>query len=136
MMRMGRWAVVVLGGVLAGGCSNELKVTACEPQQGTFGGGEEVSIRGNGFQPGRGGVTVKFGRKEATSVAVASSDTIKVMTPAGDKNATVDISVVFDDGRAFMLKNGFRYIDNNQRAMMDKAFDAFGKKPEGASGPK
>jgi hypothetical protein len=107
-------------------CSNELKVSEAEPNNGTYTGGEEVVIKGNGFQPGRGGVTVKFGRRDAQSVAVESSSAIKVQTQAGDKNTTVDISVVFDDGKAFLLKNGFRYVDNQQRATMDKAFNAMG----------
>lgn len=122
-MRRVAMAVAMLG---LCACSNELKVTEAEPAHGTFTGGEEIVIKGNGFQPGRGGVSVKFGRREAGSVAVESASRIKVLSPAGDKNTTVDISVVFDDGRAFLLKNGFRYIDAQQRATMDKAFNAFG----------
>jgi len=111
----------------AAGCSNDLKVSEVDPPNGAFTGGEEVLIRGNGFQPGRGGVVVKFGRKEATAVAVESGDKIKVMTPAGDKSSTVDISVVFDDGKAFMLKNGFHYVDTTQqRNTMNNAFNAMG----------
>ena len=74
-------------------CSNDLKVTSVEPPQGTFGGGEDVVIHGNGFQPGRGGVTVTFGKRPATSVVVASADKINVMTPGGDPNTTVDVTV-------------------------------------------
>ncbi|HZS38068.1 MAG TPA: IPT/TIG domain-containing protein [Polyangia bacterium] len=108
-------------------CSNELKVSEIDPPNGTFSGGEEVVIKGNGFQPGRGGVTVKFGKKDAQAVVVESSDKIKVTTPGGDKNTTVDVSVVFDDGKAFQIKNGFHFIDTSQqRATMDKAFNAFG----------
>ena len=117
---------LAVGFGLASGCSNELKVTEVEPSTGTFSGGEEVVIRGNAFQPGRAGVSVRFGRREAQSVAVASPDKILVTTPMGDKNTTVDISVTFDDGKAFLLKNGFHYIDNTQRATMDKAFNALG----------
>jgi hypothetical protein len=130
LMRRIAIALTLLG---LSACSNELKVSEVDPPQGTFTGGEEVVIKGNGFQPGRGGVTVKFGRHEAPSVAIESTDKIKVQTPAGDKNTQVDISVVFDDGKAFMLKNGFRYLDNTQRVTMDKAFNALGdkdKKPE------
>jgi hypothetical protein len=120
----------VLGGLLcASGCSNELKVSEIDPPNGTYSGGEEVEIKGNGFQPGRGGVLVKFGKREAGSVVVESGSKIKVTTPAGDKNTTVDISVVFDDGKAFLLKNGFHYIDTTQqKATMDKAFNAMGGK--------
>ena len=112
-------------------CSNELKVSEIDPPHGTFSGGEEVVIKGNGFQPGRGGVTVKFGKKEAGAVVVESASTIKVTTPGGDKNTTVDVSVVFDDGKAFQIKNGFHFIDTTQqRATMDKALGAFGDKKD------
>lgn len=120
-------ALAVLG---LAACSNELKVTEAEPSNGTFTGGEEVLIHGSGFQPGRGGVTVKFGRRDAQSIAVESTNKIKVLSPAGDKNTTVDISVVFDDGKAFLLKNGFRYLDNTQKVTMDKAFNAFDKRTD------
>ena len=123
----------LLGVVLAFGmlsaCSNELKVTEVEPPHGTFSGGEEITIHGNGFQPGRGGVSVRFGRREAQSVVVESATAIKVTTPAGDKSTSVDVSVVFDDGKAFVLKSAFQYIDTTQqKAAMDKAFNAMGTK--------
>ncbi len=112
-------------------CSNELKVSEIDPPNGTFGGGEEVVIKGNGFQPGRGGVSVRFGRREAQNVVVESTSAIKVTTPAGDKNTAVDVSVVFDDGKAFVLKSGFQYIDTTQqRQTMDKAFNAMGGKKQ------
>src|SRR5690242_2877576 len=91
-------AALALSGLAA--CSNELKVSEVEPSTGTYGGGEEVVIKGNGFQPGRGGVTVKFGKRDATAVVVASADKINVTTPAGDKNTSVDVTVIFDDGKA------------------------------------
>jgi hypothetical protein len=123
-MRRLMFSTLLVAGI---GCSNDLKVSEVDPPNGAFTGGEEVVIRGNGFQPGRGGVVVKFGRREATAVAVESGDKIKVMTPAGDKSSTVDISVVFDDGKAFLLKNGFHYVDTTQqRSTMDKAFNAMG----------
>jgi hypothetical protein len=109
-------------------CSNELKVSSVEPAQGTFGGGEDIVIHGNGFQPGRSGVTVKFGNRPGTSVAVASSDKITVMTPGGDPNTTVDVTVVFDDGKAFKLANAFHYMAQvDQRGTLDKAFNTLGK---------
>jgi hypothetical protein len=124
-----RVAMGFLAAMALSACSNELKVSEVDPNNGTFTGGEEVVIKGNGFQPGRGGVTVKFGKKDAVAVAVESSDKIKVQTPAGDKNTKVDISVIFDDGKSFMIKNGFTYLDNTQRVTMDKAFNALGAKP-------
>jgi hypothetical protein len=133
-----RRLLVALGMLCAAGCSNELKVTEAEPEHGAYTGGEEIIIKGSGFQPGRGGVRVMFGKREAGSVAIESANKIKVQSPAGDKNTTVDISIIFDDGRAFMLKNGFKYIDNTQRGTFDKAFDALGdksKKPPAGTAP-
>lgn len=126
-------AAVVMFGMAA--CSNDLKVTSVEPAQGTFGGGEDVVIHGNGFQPGRGGVTVTFGKRPATSVVVASADRINVMTPGGDPNTTVDVTVIFDDGKAFKLANGFHYMaPADQRGTLDKAFNTLGNgAPSGGS---
>ncbi len=108
--------------LLALGCSKETRVTELEPNTGTFSGGEEVEIHGSNFP--RGGVTVRFGTKEATNVAYVSDGAIKVATPAGDKNTTSDVTIVFDDGRAFVLKNAFRYVDSTQqRQTMDKFFN-------------
>ena len=127
-----RWTqslfAVLLAG-LASACSNDLKVSEVEPANGTSLGGEEVVIKGNGFQPGRGGVVVRFGRREATNVVVQSSSEIKVTTPAGEKSTSADVSVVFDDGKAFVLRNAFSFVDTTQqRQMMDKTFNALGKK--------
>jgi hypothetical protein len=132
LRRVQMWCAATLLVGLAG-CSNELKVSSVEPPQGTFAGGEEVTIRGNGFQPGRGGVTVRFGLREASSVVVASAEKISVTTPGGDPNTTVDVTVIFDDGKAFKLGNGFHYMAAaNSRATMDKAFNQMGKKDDSA----
>jgi hypothetical protein len=107
-------------------CSNELKVTEVQPPNGISGGGEEVVIRGNGFQLGR-GVTVKFGNKDAGSVVVASSDRINVATPPGDPNSSVDVIVIFDDGKAFKLPGAFHYIQSGiDRKMMNNALNQMG----------
>jgi hypothetical protein len=127
-----RWTQCLFAVLLAGlasACSNDLKVSEVEPANGTSTGGEEVVIKGNGFQPGRGGVVVRFGRREATNVVVQSASEIKVTTPAGEKSTSADVSVVFDDGKAFVLKNAFSFVDTTQqRQMMDKTFNALGKK--------
>ena len=69
-------------------------------------------------------------------MVVASADKIKVMTPGGDANTTVDVTVVFDDGKAFMLSNGFHYMaPANQRGTLDKAFNSLGKDSPSAAAP-
>ena len=114
-------AVIALLAPLAGGCSTETKFSTIEPNTGTFTGGEEVALEGQNFP--RGGASVKFGLKEAVPVVVESDHKIRVTTPAGDKSTNVDVTVIFDDGRAFQLKNGFRYVDSTQqRQTMDNFF--------------
>ena len=103
-------------------CSNETKLSEAEPPQGTFLGGEEIVIKGRNFPVGRGGVTVSFGRRLATNVVMESDSSIKVTSPAGDKNTDVDIDVMFDDGRAFRLQHGFKYLDGGDNAKVMKSF--------------
>jgi hypothetical protein len=93
------------------------KIDKIEPPQGTTAGGEEVTIIGDGFQPGKTQAEVRFGRKKSEIVTIASAGKIKVVTPVGDKGP-VDVTIAFDDGRAFKLPNGFRYVEpaENQNA--------------------
>ena len=114
--------------LLLAACNDgQTKFTGLEPNTGTFVGGEEVALVGTNFP--RGGATVRFGEKPATPVVMESDHRIKVTTPAGDKNTNTDVTIIFDDGRAFQLKNGFRYIDSTQqRNTMDKFFDKAAKK--------
>lgn len=94
-----------------------IKIEKIEPPQGTTAGGEEVTIMGGGFQPGKTQAEVRFGRKKSEIVTIASVGKIKVVTPVGDKGP-VDVTVAFDDGTVFKLANGFRYVEpaENQNA--------------------
>ena len=65
-------------------CSNETGVRELEPPQGTYLGGEEIVIHGRNLPVGRGGVSVSFGRRNATNVVLESPSSIKVTSPAGD----------------------------------------------------
>src|SRR3954466_10283205 len=105
---------ICVGALLRTGACNPgggaLSVDKIEPAQGTIVGGEEVTIVGGGFQPGKTQAEVRFGRKKADSVIIAAVNKIKVVTPAGDKGP-VDVTVAFDDGRFFKVQNGFRYVE-------------------------
>lgn len=109
----------------AGQCSNETKIEKLEPPQGTFAGGEEILIKGKNFPTKRGGVSVTFGRRGATGISIENDSTIKVTSPQGEKNTEVDITVLFDDGRGYQLKNAFRYLDATDQ---QKVMKNFGKK--------
>jgi hypothetical protein len=87
-----------------------LKVESVEPPQGTTAGGEEITINGAGFQPGKTQAEVKFGHKKSETVTIASANKIRVVTPANDKGP-VDVTVMFDDGSTFKIPNAFRYVE-------------------------
>jgi hypothetical protein len=98
-----------------------LKVDSLEPPQGTTAGGEEISILGSGFQPGKTQAEVKFGRRKAETVTIASSGKIRVVTPPNEKGPA-DVMVTFDDGSTFKIPNGFRYIEPADGEAARRAF--------------
>lgn len=127
---MTKWFCTALVAAAAGlaACSDEIKVTGVEPPTGSFNGGEELVIEGANFPAGR-SVAVRVGKRDATNIMIESDKKIRVTTPAGDRNTSADVSLVFDDGKAFMLKGVFRYIDPAQnRITWDKALDKVGGK--------
>lgn len=110
-----------------------LKVESVEPPQGTTGGGEEITIVGGGFQPGKTQAEVKFGHKKAEIVTIASTSKIKVVTPSSEKGP-VDVTVMFDDGASFKIANGFRYVEPAQGDNARRAFFSGGQKPGAGAG--
>jgi hypothetical protein len=125
---IGCWALVAA--CTQGG--GPLKVDSVEPAQGTTAGGEEISIVGSGFQPGKTQAEVKFGRKKAESVTIASNSKIKIVTPSNEKGP-VDVTVMFDDGSMFKVPNGFRYIEPADGENARRAFFSGGQKAGGAN---
>ena len=121
---------ICVGALLLGDACNQgggaLSVDKVDPPQGTIVGGEEVTIVGGGFQPGKTQAEVRFGRKKADSVIIAAVNKIKVVTPAGDKGP-VDVTVAFDDGRFFKIANGFRYLEPSDGESARRAFFSGGK---------
>ena len=121
-MRKLLWSAALTMCVATQACSNETAVLSLDPPQGTYVGGEEIVIKGRNFPAGRGGVSVMFGRHAATNVIIESQSAIRVTSPAGDRNAEADIVVMFDDGRAYQLKNAFRYLDATDNSKVMKHF--------------
>jgi hypothetical protein len=109
-----------------------LKVDSIEPPQGTTGGGEEISINGGGFTPGKTQAEVKFGHKKSETVTIASTNKIRVVTPPNEKGP-VDVTVMFDDGSYFKIPNGFRYVEP---AAQDNARQAYFGGQKNANGNK
>lgn len=109
-----------------------LKVDSVEPNQGTTAGGDEIALVGGGFQPGKTQAEVKFGRKKAESVQIASTGKLKVVTPANEKGP-VDVTVMFDDGTMFKIPNGFRYVEPAEGSNARRAFFSGGQPSNSAN---
>jgi len=119
------------------GCTQSggpLKVESVEPNQGTTSGGDEISIVGSGFQPGKTQAEVKLGRKKAESVVIASTTKIKILTPSSEKGP-VDLTVMFDDGNMFKIPNAFRYVEPAEGDNARRAFFS-GSDKKGGGGAK
>lgn len=106
-----------------------MKVDKVEPPQGTTAGGEEITISGAGFLPGKTQAEVRFGHRKSEIVTIASTSKIKAVTPPGEKGP-VNITVSFDDGKAFMIPNGFRYVEPAENGNARNAY--FGGNKPGA----
>ena len=121
-MRKLLWSAALYLAVSSTACSNETAVVDLDPPQGTYSGGEEIVIKGRNFPVGRGGVSVLFGRHAATNVIIENPSAIRVTSPAGDRNTKADIVVMFDDGRAYQLKDAFQYLDATDNSKVMKHF--------------
>lgn len=129
--------ISLAGFALVSACTQKggpLKVDAVEPPQGTTAGGDEISIVGSGFIPGKTQAEVKFGRKKAEHVQIASPTKIRVVTPPNDKGR-VDVQVMFDDGSGFKVANGFTYVEPSDGEAARRAFFT-GQKSGGGAGSK
>lgn len=109
-------------------CKNQnvLSVDKVEPNEGITAGGDQVTIHGGGFEPGKTQVEIRFGRQRADQVTIASNSTITVTTPPGDRGP-VDVTLMFDNGAPFKIAEGFRYVPSTGGSDVRKAF--FSDKP-------
>lgn len=96
-------------------------VTRLEPDNGTTLGGDQISIVGSGFEPGKTTAEVRFGRKRAESVVIASSTTINVTTPPNERGPS-EITVILNDGQAFTIPEGFRFVEPQDASKVRDAY--------------
>src|ERR1700722_1343771 len=87
-------------GLLAFGVNPPPTLTAVSPAIGSTAGGTTVTLTGANFQVG---AMVMFGSAAATNVAVTSSTTITVITPANTTAAPVAVTVVNPDSQTSVL---------------------------------
>ncbi len=74
------------------------QINSISPNQGSLGGGTQVTINGSGFT---GVQSVKFGSKSVTGVTVVSANQIKVTSPSSSVGGSqVQVSVVTNKGES------------------------------------
>jgi hypothetical protein len=104
-----RLAVLLLlvGVAVAGlsGCRKGTAVTEVEPNWGNVAGKDDAVIHGRGFKAG---MTVHFGKTQVTNVVIDSPTQIRIKTPSGPEGL-VDVIVTDENGRTFVIKDGYRY---------------------------
>jgi hypothetical protein len=104
-------AAVVLLSVAAGCGSKGTAFESVNPGSGRLGGGEEVRIRGAGFEK-LGNLEVRIGGRPATNVGIVGDDTIVLTTPEGretDAAHPLDVSILTADGKSIILHHAFTY---------------------------
>jgi hypothetical protein len=100
-------AIAVICTLLA--CEDAFSVRRCSPAVGVLAGGEPIDILGSGFNAGM-GITIYFGETKADNVVVRDAGKLTVTSPSNDEPGKVDVRVITDDGKEFLLKQAFQYV--------------------------
>lgn len=105
--------VVGIALVALGGCGDKkkgLRIESIEPKVGPYTGGSLITIHGSGFESGGAtGVKVYFGDKIGRRVVFEGDTKLQVEPPPGKRGETVDVMLIFDDGRKFTAQNAYTY---------------------------
>jgi hypothetical protein len=115
-----RYATIFIGLVfcVCVGCKEEFAIRDISPATGVLGGGEPVEILGSGFSPNL-GLSVYFGNEKAPNVVVSSENKMIVHTPSSREPTTVDVRIATDDGKEYLLRRAFRYIEKQSMDIRD-----------------
>ncbi len=102
-----------------GGCAEDkgLKVKGMSRNQGSFYGGEVVTIFGNGFEAAGKDVAVYFGNSRAKVLQIDGDHELKVEVPGGEVGDEVEVTLVFGGAGEAKLPTKWTYIDPEQRKL-------------------
>lgn len=105
--------VALLGSLALPACSDgTASIKRVYPNFSSLRGDEDVRIEGSGFRNDI-GYTVYFGTQRASSVMVEGESVLIATTPGVDSPREVDVRIVADNGKTFLLKKAFRYVDGS-----------------------
>ena len=89
-----------------------LSINDISPNIGSPTGGTEVTISGTGFTKEEDiPVKILFGDVAAGVFEVVSPTQLIILTPSGEPEAVVDVTIENDDRQEFTMPKGFRYTD-------------------------
>lgn len=112
MALCGVLAIAYLGALGCGDSKEGLRINSIEPKVGPYTGGSLITIYGSGFESdGAKGVKVYFGQKIGRRVVFEGDTKLLVEPPPGTRGETVDVMLIFDDGRKFTAKKAYTYAD-------------------------
>lgn len=128
-------AIAALCLLAFGACSEEkkgLRITGLSPKTGPYTGGSRVTIEGSGFASGGAtGVKVYFGDRLGRQVVFEGDNTLYVEPPPGAIGETVDVVMIFDDGRKFTYPKAYTYVDLTEGFSVDELTEGKKKKEGG-----
>ena len=107
-------AFVAALALFASACSEDkgLRITRIEPKQGTYLGGDTVTVFGSGFQAeGARDVVVYFGDRQGKVLAFDGDTKLRVQAPSGEKGKTVEVTMIFGDARRFTYPAAYTFIE-------------------------
>lgn len=111
-------ALMMIAGCFFSACEQQFGIKDVSPAVGVLGGGEKVEIRGSGFDPHL-GISVYFGNARAGNVVVSNKNTLIVSTPSAAKPQVVDVRISTDNGKEYLIKEAFRYIEKSNMDIRD-----------------
>ncbi len=103
-------------------CEDEkgLKIKSISPKTGPADGAGNVTIHGNGFKEGGAlGPKIYFGDKKARFLRFEGDTKMVVVPPPGEVGQTVDVHVIFSDGREHKNPEAYTYIDPKEGFNVD-----------------
>ena len=88
-----------------------------EPNKGSVEGGDTVAIKGGPFGKG---IRVEFGKVQADTVTVVSSEELTVKVPGGEAPGTVNVVVTDDHGKQTTIIKGYEYLPRKETPAVGK----------------
>lgn len=94
---------------------SESAITDIQPRFGLMHGGEQIVIHGenmDALMP----VTVYLGNERVRMSELLSDNILQITTPTSRAEQTVDVRIIGNDGREFLMKSAFQYVEKAEMA--------------------